>query len=106
MSYQRQRAHVHLAIYSMVGLEDAISMHRESLFLCPTPHPDRSSSFNNLGFALWDRFRKTGSMTDLEEAISMHHESLSFRPTPLPDHSNSLNSLATSGSFWKDRVND
>ena len=62
---------------SMVDLNEAISMDRETLSLRPAPHPDRASSLTNLGLGLWDRFQKAGSMADLEEAILMHRESLS-----------------------------
>ena len=67
---------------SMADLNEAISMDRETLSLCPTPHPHRYFSLNCLGIQLWDRFRRTGSMADLEEAILVHRESLSLCPTP------------------------
>lgn len=78
---------------SMVDLNEAISMDRETLSLRPTSHPSRSSSLTNLGLRLWDRFRRTGSMADLEEAISMHRESLALCPPPHPNHSTALNNL-------------
>ena len=78
---------------SMVDLNEAILMDRESLSLRPTPHPDRFISLNNLGIRLCDRFRRTGSMADLEESILMHRESLSLFPTAHPDHSMSLSNL-------------
>ena len=78
---------------SMVDLNDAILMDRETLSLRPTPHPDRSLSLTSLGLRLWDRYRRTGSMADLEESTLMHRESLSLRPTPHPKHSTSLNNL-------------
>ena len=80
---------------SMVDLNEAISMDRETLFLRPTPHPDRFLSLANLGTQLWGRFRRTGSMADLEEAILMHRESLSLCPTPHPSRCTSLNNLGS-----------
>ena len=71
----------------MSDLEESILMQRESLSLCPIPHPKRSNVLNNLGNGLTERFIITGSMTDLEEAILIHRESLSLRPTSHPDRS-------------------
>ena len=78
----------------MVNLEEAISMHCESLSLCPTPHPNHSSSLDNLALGLVEHFSITGSMTGLEEAILIHCESLSLRPTSHPDRHFSLTNLA------------
>ena len=65
-------------------------MLHESLSLCPTPHPDRSRSLDNLASALPDRFRKTGSMT---EAVLIHCESLSLRSTAHPGRRQVLTDL-------------
>ena len=75
---------------SMVDLNEAVLMDRETLSLRPTPHPDRSSSLNNLGARLFDRFQRTSSrsaMADLEETILVQRESLSLCPTPHPHRS-------------------
>ena len=80
---------------SMVDLNEAISMHRETLSLRPTPHPDRSSSLTNLGLGLLDRFRRTGLIADLEEALLMHRESLSLCPTPHSDYAILINNVGT-----------
>ncbi|RXW23033.1 hypothetical protein EST38_g2803 [Candolleomyces aberdarensis] len=59
---------------SLTDFGEAISLHRETLELQPSPHPDRSYSLNNLSNALLDRYRVTGTIADLEEAISLLHE--------------------------------
>ena len=41
---------------SMVDLNEAILMGRETLSLCPAPHPHCYSSLTYLGLSLWDRF--------------------------------------------------
>ena len=78
---------------SMKDLDEAISMHRETLFLRPRPHPDHYMSVNGLADALQDRYRETGLMADLEESIAILRDSLPPDSTPHSDHSMSLNSL-------------
>ncbi|KAF8508157.1 hypothetical protein JB92DRAFT_2733340 [Gautieria morchelliformis] len=74
---------------------EAISLHREALELRPAPHPDRSSSLNNIAAALSTRFRQSGRQGDLEAAILLHREALELRPAPHPGRSSSLNNIAT-----------
>ena len=85
---------------SMVDLNEAILMDRETLSLRLIPHPDRFSSLDGLGLRLCDRFRKTGSIADLEESISMHRQSLSLCPTLHPYHSTSFNNLGSGVGIW------
>jgi len=60
----------------------------------PAPHPDCSTSLNDLANALQTRFEQRGASNDLDEAISLHREALLLRPASHPDHSMSLNNLA------------
>ena len=61
----------------------------------PHGHPDRPLSPNNLGNALWTRFKQLGRIEDLEEAITCHRQALALRPHGHPNRSYFLNSLAT-----------
>ena len=79
---------------SMVDLNEAVSIDREALSLCPTHHPRRHFSLNNLGLRICERFKRTGSMADLEDSILLYRESLSLVPTHHPDRPVSLNNLA------------
>jgi hypothetical protein len=71
-------------------------MCREALELCPPPHPDRSTSLNNLGNALWSRHQQTRIIADIDEATSLYREALKLRPSPHPHRAYSLRSLAMS----------
>ncbi|KIJ90397.1 hypothetical protein K443DRAFT_549293, partial [Laccaria amethystina LaAM-08-1] len=73
-------------------LDEEITAFRHGLE--PGPHPDRSTSLNNLANALQDRFERRGAPNDLDEAMSLHREALLLRPAPHPDRSTSLNNLA------------
>ncbi|KIJ91500.1 hypothetical protein K443DRAFT_114936 [Laccaria amethystina LaAM-08-1] len=73
-------------------LDEEITAFRHGLE--PGPHPDRSTSLNNLATALATRFKKRGASNDLDEAISLHREALLLWPAPHPDRSMSLNNLA------------
>jgi tetratricopeptide (TPR) repeat protein len=89
-----KEAHTPFTELNQTDLEEEIILYRKSLSLCPTSHPNRSSSLASLASALQVYSRITGSMTALEEAISMHREILSLCPTPHPDRFPSLNNLA------------
>ncbi|ETW80194.1 hypothetical protein HETIRDRAFT_428431 [Heterobasidion irregulare TC 32-1] len=69
-------------------LEQAISLHRDSLALCPAPHPYRLAYMNNLACALLTRFDQIGQAEDLEDAISLHRTSLMLSIPQYP-HRNS-----------------
>ncbi|THH13180.1 hypothetical protein EW146_g7015 [Bondarzewia mesenterica] len=73
---------------------------RQALDLHPAPHPDRSTSLNNLASALRIQFGQTGQLGDLEEAISFHRQALDLRSAQHPDRSMSLNNLATALQTW------
>ncbi|RXW14715.1 hypothetical protein EST38_g11140 [Candolleomyces aberdarensis] len=80
-------------IGSLTDLDEAISLHCKALELRPSPHPDRSFSLENLGYAFLDRHWLTGAIADLEKAIFVYREALKLRPSLHPLHSDSLNSL-------------
>ena len=74
----------------MTELEEAILIHRESLF-----HSSGPLLFTrHLANALCDHFDRTGLMTDLQEAILLHRESLSLCPTSHTYYSRTLFNLA------------
>ncbi|KAF8954224.1 hypothetical protein BDZ97DRAFT_1928594 [Flammula alnicola] len=75
--------------------DEAILLHQKALVLVPAPHPGRSTSLNNLAYALQTRCEQRGASNDLVEAISLHREALGLQPAPHPDRSTSLNNLAT-----------
>ncbi|TFK22228.1 hypothetical protein FA15DRAFT_681771 [Coprinopsis marcescibilis] len=60
----------------------------------PSPHPNRSSSLNNLANALSTRFSKEGNIDDLDQCVSLYRESLDLMPAPHPSRSSCLNNLA------------
>jgi len=76
------------------NLNDSISLHRQALELCPLPHPNQSTSLNNLAAALQIRFEKRGQQNDLSDGISLHRQALELRPLSHPNQSSSLNNLA------------
>jgi tetratricopeptide (TPR) repeat protein len=74
-------------------LNNAVIVYRRALELYSKDGNHLPCMFN-LAYALWNRFRKTGSMTNLEEAISMLRESLSLCPAPHPGRPRVLTGLA------------
>ncbi|KAL0957299.1 hypothetical protein HGRIS_001111 [Hohenbuehelia grisea] len=75
-------------------LETAIRHHTEALSICPSGHPDRGSSLNNLAVALRNRYERVGDVEDLETAIRHHTEALSIHSSGHPNHGSSLQNLA------------
>ncbi|KAJ6569031.1 hypothetical protein B0H19DRAFT_1065813 [Mycena capillaripes] len=71
-------------------IEEAIKLHREALDLCPTPHPERCGSLNNLANAVHTRFEHRGDLKVLE----LHRKALALCAPPHPGRSNSINNLA------------
>ena len=69
-------------------------MFRQALELYPPPHPNRSSTLNNLALALRSRFEQEGQKNDLDESIYLHRQALELHPPPHPNQSISLNNLA------------
>ncbi|KAG1841740.1 CHAT domain-containing protein [Suillus tomentosus] len=80
----------------MSDLDEAIELHQAALLLCPPGHSDRSSSLNNLGKCIRQRFQQRGIIADLDEAIGLHQAALLLRPLGHSDRSSSLNDLALS----------
>ena len=78
----------------MTDFQEVILLLRETLSLCPTPHPFHSESLDNVATALQKHFRETNSINNLEEAILLHREPLSFHPAPHPKCFESLHNLA------------
>ncbi|KAK7061337.1 CHAT domain-containing protein [Favolaschia claudopus] len=75
-----------------VDLEEAITLHREVLELCPSPLSIHPTCLNNLGLAIRIRAEQTGSIDDFQEAINLHREALSLCPdSPLhPERTTAL----------------
>jgi tetratricopeptide (TPR) repeat protein len=73
------------ALTSCTGLEEAISLYRESLLLRPSGDGGRWLSLYKLADALIEHHRSTRAMSDVEEAIDLCREALTLRPSPHPD---------------------
>jgi hypothetical protein len=58
----------------------AILTIEQTLASIPDDHPDRITVLNGLGFALWKRFRNTGSMEDLSRAITINERMITLLP--------------------------
>jgi hypothetical protein len=56
-------------------LDEAITLHREALFLQPAGHPDRGTLCNNLASQLLEHFRKEQDVTAIDEAFALARES-------------------------------
>jgi tetratricopeptide (TPR) repeat protein len=80
-------------------LNEAISLHRQTLQLQPAPHPDRSTSLSNLASALLIRFEKEGQGYDLDDAIFLHREALELQPSPHLYQSTFLDDLSSALSI-------
>ncbi|KAI6097685.1 TPR-like protein [Pisolithus croceorrhizus] len=65
-------------------LEEAITLDREALALCPPGHPWRGK-----------RFKKHATMHDLDEAFKLNHAALELRPSGHPERHRSLCELAS-----------
>jgi tetratricopeptide (TPR) repeat protein len=76
-------------------LNEAIFLYRQALKLRLPPHPNQSSSLNNLANALWAKFEQGGEQSDLDEAIFLHRQALELFLPPHPSRSSSLNNLAS-----------
>ena len=63
---------------SMVDLDEAISMSREVLSLCPPGHPHRLLPLENFIEILEARFKENGDQSDFEEAASLRQEILAM----------------------------
>lgn len=80
--------------HSLTVLEEAITLSREALKLCPSGHPDRPSSLHKLARCILDRFIRKRTSLDPEEAIKFGRDALVLCPPSHPDRSASLHTLA------------
>ena len=76
----------------MEDLEKAIKYNHEALTLRPSG-PYRHSSLTNLGNALFDRYKRSGSVEDLNIAVEHFDEALTLCPSGHQDRSTCLNNL-------------
>ncbi|KAL4063060.1 hypothetical protein V8B97DRAFT_2087713 [Scleroderma yunnanense] len=79
---------------TLPDLQEAITLGRAALELCPPGHSNRDLVLNNLAFYLWCRYRQLNVDDDLAEAISLHRFALKLRPAGHFRRSWSLSSLA------------
>jgi hypothetical protein len=73
---------------------EAIILRRQTLDLCPSVHPGRSTSLGNVALYLSTRYNQFGDTTDLNEAIILARQALDFCPSGHPRRSTSLNNVA------------
>ena len=76
-------------------LKESIEYHQQALELLPVPHPNRSSSINNLAFALVTQFEQMGDLNDLERSIEYFQQALELTPASHPNQSESFDNLAS-----------
>ena len=62
------------------GLDTAISLYRETVSLCPSPHHHWLTSLYGLSEALYARYRRAANTTDLDEAILVVRQALEGCP--------------------------
>ncbi|KAI6012793.1 hypothetical protein F5J12DRAFT_781654 [Pisolithus orientalis] len=74
----------------MCDLEEVIELHRAVLELCPSGHPDRSSSLHNFSRCLLKKYDNQRVVADLEEAVAFGHAALELCPLGHPDHDATL----------------
>ncbi|KAG2108782.1 CHAT domain-containing protein [Suillus cothurnatus] len=75
-------------------LDEAITLHKESLHLHPVGHEYRNFTLDNLGAALVAHFKKRGDIDDITRAISLRREALMLCPPGHPHRDTILNNLA------------
>ena len=81
----------------LVDLDEAISLHRQYLALCPLSHPQRSIALHNLACSLQIGFEQRRDENDLDEMIDLLRQALKDINLQLPPHPNLyryMNSLA------------
>ncbi|KAJ7768109.1 tetratricopeptide repeat-containing protein [Mycena maculata] len=81
------------AVTGSNDINKAIQLHREALALHATLHPARGRLLDELGVALYTRFRQEGDVQDIDEAIVLHREALALRDPPHPNRGSSLSNL-------------
>ena len=77
----------------MADLDRAIMTKEQAVELTPQDHPARAMYLNNLGAALWCRFKQMGSMDALDRAIMTHKQAIESTPDDHPDRALYLNNL-------------
>lgn len=82
-------------------IEEAITLRRTVLGLCPPEHSNYVSSLDELAFCLYLRFEKQAIITDLEEAIT--HSRNAVRRCP-PEHPERLRYLRNLDTFRRKRA--
>ncbi|KAJ7448838.1 tetratricopeptide repeat-containing protein [Mycena galericulata] len=75
-------------------IDEAITLHRTALEIFAPPHPLQGSYLNNLAIAIYTRFERQGDPEDIDEAITLHRQALEIRAPPHPLRASSLNNLA------------
>ncbi|KAI6038384.1 hypothetical protein EDC04DRAFT_2896406 [Pisolithus marmoratus] len=75
-------------------LEEAVTLGRAVLELCPPGHRDRATFLYSLASYLQRRFKKRAMMHSLDEAIELHREALALPPSGHPPRFSSLQGLA------------
>ncbi|KAJ7114992.1 CHAT domain-containing protein [Mycena epipterygia] len=81
------------ARHDPADMDNAISLYREALDLCPAPHSNCHGLLKNLAHLLQKRFQIRGDAEDLDNAIRLDLEALDLHPAPHPDHGKSLINL-------------
>ncbi|KAI6011591.1 hypothetical protein EDC04DRAFT_2905379 [Pisolithus marmoratus] len=79
---------------AVADLEEAVTLGRAALELCPPGHRDHGPSLSSLAFDLGKRFRQQAAMRDLDEAFELHQAALVLRPFGHPQRFASLYGLA------------
>ncbi|KAJ7438299.1 CHAT domain-containing protein [Mycena galericulata] len=75
-------------------IDEAITLHRETLEIHAAPHPARGDCLTNLALAVQRRFTQQGDPKDIGEAITLHREALEICAATHPDRGSNLNNLA------------
>ncbi|KAI6011607.1 hypothetical protein EDC04DRAFT_2609844 [Pisolithus marmoratus] len=78
----------------LADLEEAVTLGRAVVELCPPGHRDRAISLYNLACDLQRRFKRRAVARSLDEAIKLHREALALRPSGHPQRLSSLQGLA------------
>ena len=78
---------------TLPDLEEAITLGRDALALCPEGHLNRFDSLHFLALCFSERYSKLDSVADLEEAITLGRAALKLRPKNNFDHAATLHNL-------------
>ncbi|KAG6329886.1 hypothetical protein ID866_9203 [Astraeus odoratus] len=75
-------------------LQEAITLHKQGLELCPVGHPDRSLCLDNLANCMKCKYESHKVLLYLEEAISLNQQALELHPVGHANRPSSLMHLA------------